>query len=186
MTPLLCPVWWRASAASFSRLATLSDGWRSRSSRVAASPMIPPPTIATSYITDCTLAGRGAGSARTDRLFEAQRLDRVEACGAPGRVVAEEDTDERREKDGQHDRRGIDDHRPTADRGRGDGQHRAGQDPDQAAGSRQDDGLDEKLPQDHGAACADRHADPDLPGALGDRDEHDVHDPDPADDERDG
>ena len=31
----------------------------------------------------------------------------------------------------------------------------------------------------------DRHPDADLAGPLGDRDEHDVHDPDPADDQRD-
>ena len=43
----------------------------------------------------------------------------------------------------------------------------------------------EELGQDVPAAGADRLADADLAGPLGDRDEHDVHDPDAADDQRD-
>ena len=35
------------------------------------------------------------------------------------------------------------------------------------------------------AACAERFADADFPGALRDRDQHDVHDDDAADDQRD-
>ena len=38
--------------------------------------------------------------------------------------------------------------------------------------------------QDVPFACADRHADADLAGAFGDRDQHDVHDADAADQQR--
>ena len=50
---------------------------------------------------------------------------------------------------------------------------------------RDEDGLHEELAQNVAAPCADGPPQPDLPGALGDRDQHDVHDADAADDERD-
>ena len=58
-------------------------------------------------------------------------------------------------------------------------------DPEQSAGHREDDRLDEELGPDVARAGADGHADADLARPLGDRDEHDVHDPDAADEERD-
>ena len=57
--------------------------------------------------------------------------------------------------------------------------------PIRAAEQRQDQGLDQELGQDVPAARADRLADADLAGPLADRDEHDVHDPDAAHQERD-
>ena len=45
--------------------------------------------------------------------------------------------------------------------------------------------LDEELGQDVAAACAERLPNADLARALGDGDEHDVHDHDRADDEPD-
>ena len=48
-----------------------------------------------------------------------------------------------------------------------------------------DDALDEELSQHVGAARADRHADADLARPLGHRHEHDVHDADAADEQRD-
>ena len=45
--------------------------------------------------------------------------------------------------------------------------------------------LDQELPQDVAAAGTDGHADADLAGPLGDRDEHDVHDAHAADQQRD-
>ena len=45
--------------------------------------------------------------------------------------------------------------------------------------------LDEELGEDVAATRADRLADADLAGPLADRDQHDVHDPDAADDQRD-
>ena len=47
------------------------------------------------------------------------------------------------------------------------------------------DGFEEELQEDVSAAGADGHADADLAGPLGDADEHDVHDADAADEERD-
>ena len=46
------------------------------------------------------------------------------------------------------------------------------------------DGLDEKLEEDIPPAGADGHADADFARALGDADEHDVHDADAADQQR--
>src|SRR5581483_5185315 len=43
-TPLLRPVWWRATASSFSRTVTVASGRSSPSRRATASPMIPAPT----------------------------------------------------------------------------------------------------------------------------------------------
>ena len=56
---------------------------------------------------------------------------------------------------------------------------------DQAADQRQRQRLDEELAEDVPAPGAEGLADADLAGPLADRDQHDVHDPDPADDERD-
>ena len=61
----------------------------------------------------------------------------------------------------------------------------ADDDADEAAEQREGQGLDEELGEDVAAAGADRLADADLAGPLADRDEHDVHDPDAADDQRD-
>ena len=58
-------------------------------------------------------------------------------------------------------------------------------DADQAAEEREGQGLDEELGEDVAAARADGLADADLARPLADRDQHDVHDPDAADDERD-
>src|SRR6266852_882544 len=49
MTPLLWPVWCIPSFDSLSRMTIRALGARSSSARAVASPMIPPPTIATSY-----------------------------------------------------------------------------------------------------------------------------------------
>ena len=57
----------------------------------------------------------------------------------------------------------------------------ADDDADQAAEDGQDEGLDEELEQDVAVLGADRLADADLAGPLADRDQHDVHDPDAAD-----
>src|SRR2546430_6494392 len=48
MTPLLCPVWWAATRASFSSTRTRREGARRTSSRAVARPRIPAPTTTTS------------------------------------------------------------------------------------------------------------------------------------------
>ena len=50
ITPLLWPVWWVASSASFSQITSDSEGKRSSSPRAVARPTMPPPMIATSYV----------------------------------------------------------------------------------------------------------------------------------------
>ena len=54
-----------------------------------------------------------------------------------------------------------------------------------AADQREQHGLEQELGEDRRLGCADGLADPDLAGALGDGDEHDVHHADPADEQRD-
>ena len=50
MTPLLWPVWCVPSSDSFSQSTSYSEGKRSSSARAVASPTMPPPMIATSYV----------------------------------------------------------------------------------------------------------------------------------------
>ena len=61
--------------------------------------------------------------------------------------------------------------------------------PDRDAGEpaeqREQHGFDQELGEDRAALRPDRLPDADLAGALGDGDEHDVHHPDPADEQRD-
>ena len=57
--------------------------------------------------------------------------------------------------------------------------------PGDPADQRQQDGLEQELGEDRALGRTDRFADADLAGALGDGDEHDVHDADAADEERD-
>src|SRR5690606_8618965 len=64
-------------------------------------------------------------------------------------------------------------------------QYAADRDADGRAGTGQDGGFDEHLDEDVAAAGTQRLAHADLAGALGDGHEHDVHDDDAADDERD-
>ena len=58
--------------------------------------------------------------------------------------------------------------------------------PEQAAADRDQDGFGEELADDIEAAGADGAADADFAGALHDGGEHDVHDADAADEQRDG
>ena len=57
----------------------------------------------------------------------------------------------------------------------------ADHDAEQAAERRQEDGLEQELPEDLAAPGAERLAHADLARALGDRDHHDRHHPDAAD-----
>ena len=59
-------------------------------------------------------------------------------------------------------------------------------DSDHAADRRERDRLDQELSEDVAGARAEREAHSDLARPLGDRDEHDVHDADPSDHQRDG
>src|SRR5207249_8153913 len=60
----------------------------------------------------------------------------------------------------------------------------AKRDAEQAAGGTERHSLNEKLQENVAPASADRHADADFASALGDADEHDVHNADAADEQR--
>lgn len=55
----------------------------------------------------------------------------------------------------------------------------------QAADNAEDEGFEEELKKDVAGACANRFADTDFAGALRNGDEHNIHDANAADDERD-
>ena len=105
------------------------------------------------------------------------------ARGARRRVGAEEQAAQHRGAEGQEDR--VDgDHRvtptivnwlPTTPAAT----------PSRPPKTRHEHGLDQELREDVAPPRADRLADADLARALGHRHEHDVHDADPADEQRD-
>ena len=86
---------------------------------------------------------------------------------------------------GDDDDDGAEGEAPAGDRADDDRGGQADGDADQPAEQRQGQRLDEELGEDVDAAGADGLADADLAGPLADRDQHDVHDPDAAHDERD-
>src|SRR6202158_2591607 len=118
--------------------------------------------------------------------LKAQRRDWVQQSRAFCGIHAEKNTHARRhEYSCQHcpefDLRGHAD-RKRNDLGKGDAGHNA----DRAAKQRQSNGLDQKLQQDVITARAHGLADADLPSAFRNRNQHDVHDHDAADHQRDG
>src|SRR6266545_1613173 len=112
-----------------------------------------------------------------------QRFDRAKRGGSAGRVTAEEQADQGGHAERERDRRGrddgldADDPELAADHADGDTQ--------QPAEQAQQGRLGEELAEDGGAGGADGLADADLADPLGDRDQHDVGDPDPAYQQRD-
>src|ERR1051325_10397145 len=132
-----------------------------------------------------SLSGRGGWGVRASLLFIPQRLDRMQGGGFAGRIDAKEQPYASRDRHGSNYRRRVHDGFPTGDRGQNGGRTDADADADETAKKRDDRGLDEELHQDVARRCADSFADADLAGALGDGDQHDVHDADAADDERD-
>ncbi|HEY7224538.1 MAG TPA: hypothetical protein VH561_13255 [Micromonosporaceae bacterium] len=61
--------------------------------------------------------------------------------------------------------------------------HQPEHDTEHAAAETEDRGLDQELAPDRSGRRPECLAQPDLARALGDRDEHDVHDPDAADEQ---
>ena len=114
-----------------------------------------------------------------------ERLDGVEAGGAAGREIAEDDADRRREQEGDGDDLRVDDQRHLEELGGDRRQAEAEEDADDAAEQRQHHRLDQELHQHLAGFGADRQADADLARALGHRDQHDVHDADAADQQAD-
>ena len=116
----------------------------------------------------------------------AKRLDGVHQRGAAGGIDPEDhgngDGDGEGNGEGREGQHGL--HVGCGRDGQGD------QCPeyqtDHAAGEGEDEGLHQELQHDVAAAGAERAADADLTGALADGGEHDIHDANTADDQRDG
>src|SRR5262245_10790611 len=117
-------------------------------------------------------------------LFVTQGINRVQHRRAPGGPEPEDHADEGTHRKGHSDRLGNDHGIPAAPVSERPGAAGADRDAEGAAGEAEDERLDEELQQHVGAARAEGLAHADLAGALGDRDQHDVHDADAADRER--
>src|SRR5262249_16662832 len=121
-----------------------------------------------------------------------QRFDRVEPGSAPGGVPAEQYADadghEQRQEDRRHMQLGRQGRMEYQRRQRryAEDDHEPQEDAAHAADAGLHDGFDEELKGDVAAFGAEGAANADLARALGHRREHDVHDADAADHERDG
>src|SRR5437899_6704034 len=118
-------------------------------------------------------------------LFGAQRFDRIEGCRPVRGVDAEPDAHADAEAERHGDRpschAGGQGGRDLDERGQG----ASGEETRDAAEQREHGRLREELASDVAPRRAERLEDPDLPGALGDAHQHDVHDHDAAHDDPD-
>src|SRR5437764_5703222 len=122
---------------------------------------------------------------RPPTLLVAQAHDRILARGAPGGNDAEDHTHGDGHAEGDDNRQWRDDRVNARGALDDDAEDRTGEDPGDAAGEADHHRFAEKLREHVLLPSADRAPNADLPDALEDRREHDVHDPDAADDERD-
>ena len=113
----------------------------------------------------------------------AQGIDGIEAGGAAGGHEAEEDADGSGEDEGDDVDLRIKQKWRADDFGEGHAEGVGEGDADDAADAGEGDGLDEELQQDLPRTGTDGKADADLAGALGDGDEHDIHDAYAADEQ---
>src|ERR1035437_2205929 len=118
--------------------------------------------------------------------FLPQRGDRIEAGGPRGGVYAGHDPHTGAEQQRHGDRPGRDRRGKRREPGDDLRREQAQRDADAGADHAQRGRLDQELREDVDAARAKRLPDADLPRALRDRHEHDVHDDHGADDEPDG
>ena len=118
-------------------------------------------------------------------LIPSQRLDGVELGGFSGRKIAKYDARQKGTREGDDYRCHREDHAPARNRGGSQTATKADNDARQAADEANHYGLGKKLKQHVEAACANRHANADFAGSFGDRDQHDVHHANAADNERD-
>src|SRR5436190_990286 len=126
---------------------------------------------------------RRVGSSVTE-LLVAQRFDWIESGCLAGGIKPEKHPDEGAEHERDQDRIRRDKSGPLGQQGEESCRTGAGGDADQAAQSAEHNGFDEELAQDIAPMRADGEANADFASPLGDADEHDVHDANPADDER--
>src|SRR5664280_3298367 len=125
----------------------------------------------------------GRVSVTVSSLVETKRVDRTQGCGSVGRIDAEDQAHGDRDPEREGHRIGSDHGLDAEDLelGTDDADH----DPDQAAEDGQHGRLEQELADDVAASGADRLANADLARALRDAHQHDVHDPDAADEQRD-
>ena len=117
--------------------------------------------------------------------IRAQRVDGIERRRPPRREIAEDHPDHRGDRERNDVDPEIEHERHLHQRG----QHRDDElrddEADHPAQARQRHRLDQELQQHLACDRADREADADLARAFGHRHQHDVHDPDAADDQAD-
>src|SRR5438270_7545885 len=117
-------------------------------------------------------------------LLVTDRLDGIQLRGLHSRINAEQKTDADRNPKRHADTGGR--HHGGPPRGLGDDlrQGKPKKNTDQSSHDRNEDGLCQELTNDVGLACADRATNSDLARAFQHRREHDVHDSDAADQQR--
>src|SRR6058998_2688000 len=115
------------------------------------------------------------GATRTGAL----RSDRGVPLSSPDKP--EEDPDRSGEAEGERDGFRRDERPPLGDVADGARAAEAEGDADHTADQREGDGLDQELDEDVAPASPHRHPEADLSRPLRHRHEHDVHDPDAAD-----
>src|ERR1019366_329839 len=117
-------------------------------------------------------------------LLIAERLDGIHVGGLARRIEAEGNSHQRREQKRQHDGAGAHHGGPAGEVRNEKARRQADNNAGYASGQRQSDGLDQKLAQNVACLGAHRLAETDLFGALGDRQQHNVHDAHSAHDPR--
>src|SRR5688572_13649694 len=111
-------------------------------------------------------------------------VDRFELGRLGGRIDPENEADRNRYTKGERHRQRRDPGRPVGIRSDSDGYNGAHQDSEQAAADGHQECFDEKLCSDVTARRADGPPDADFMRPLDHRRQHDVHDADAADDQR--
>src|SRR5690606_8953556 len=134
------------------------------------------PAVRSDRLTAACRPRRAVPRRQRPTLFVAERFDRIEARGADGRDHAEEDADARREADADGERPPRQRDGEPGEQVYGKPDERSEADAEQAAGRREENRLEQELPQDLHAPGAERLADADLARPLGDADRHDAHD----------
>src|SRR5216684_2089186 len=136
--------------------------------------------------------------AEEDLLFVAEGFDRVEAGGADGGDHAADQSDGDEDDDGDDQSDGVDHEANVAGLGvfghsavegksaDGKGNDVSQNDAEEPADEGNGKRLCQKLEEDVAAARAERFLHADFAGALGDGDEHDVHQADATDSQREG
>jgi hypothetical protein len=118
--------------------------------------------------------------------FVSERVDGIELRCLPRGIKAEDDADGGVERHRDEDDVDLNLHRPLEPRGQPPRHPDPACDAHQTSGDRQYERFDQELEEDARRLRADGHADADLARPFRDADEHDVHDADAADQQRDG